>query len=93
MEESSSSNAYSFALSGKVILDRIILFTRHRQQWLLELNNSNKNVILHFIQPYDSIKKKNEYRNFVTILFNKKFVHKIWIELYHNVSFDLDFLI
>jgi len=47
-----------FFLSGKVILDTIILFTRHRQKRLLELNNSNKNFILHFIQPYNSMKKK-----------------------------------
>jgi alpha-glucosidase len=95
LEKSSSLNAFKFVLWGKIISDKQqrTLFTRDGQQWLLEFNRSRQQLIVHFVQQYDSTEKQEWIWKFCQYVSEQEICSDNWLSLYDNASVQLEFLV
>jgi alpha-glucosidase (family GH31 glycosyl hydrolase) len=95
IEKSSSLNAFKFVLWGEIISDQqtTTLFTRDGQQWLLEFNRSQKQLIVHFVQQYDSTEKQNWLWKFCQFAHGQEICSQDWLTLYDKASVQMDYLI
>ncbi|CAF0923562.1 unnamed protein product [Adineta steineri] len=95
IEKNSSLNAFRFVLWGESKLNEkeTTLFTRDGQQWLLKFNHSQRRLTVHFIQQYDSTEKQQWIWKFCQYVYDEEFCSDQWLELSHNASVRLDYLI
>ncbi|CAF4148341.1 unnamed protein product [Rotaria sp. Silwood2] len=95
IEKNYSLNAFKFVLWGKIISDKqqTILFTRDRQQWLLEFNRLQRQLTVHFIQQYDSNEKHEWIWKFCQYVNEKEICSHQWLSLYDKASVQLEVLV